>query len=168
MNVSVSLGQRDMTYAIGGRVSGAGREGMGSWAAAGKSRIGPDGGRIARTSRPELGLDGPAGGCLCRRDDLLDRGAAPRAEVERQAAAAVRQVLDGPNVRISQVLDVDVVTDRRPVWRRVVGSMDHQGVAPTSGDGEDDGDEVLRPSPVLAVRSIERRTRGVEIAQRDG
>jgi len=68
--------------------------------------------------------DGFAADRLGSPDNLAHRMAAAGAEVERRALPAGAEMFQCTQMGIGEVLDMDIVADRRAVRRRVIGSID--------------------------------------------
>ena len=86
--------------------------------------------RVAGSTGADGVRHGPTGGRLGRREHLADREAAAVAQVERErlvrARIAGRGGLEGEEMGLREVGDVDVVADARPVRGRVVVAEDGQ------------------------------------------
>ncbi len=126
--------------------------------------------RVAGAAAGDHDRDLAAGDPLDRLDHLVDREAAAVAQVADQVLARLRRV-QGQQVRVGQVRDVDVVADAGAVRGRVVVAVDRDVLALPERGLEDQRDQVrLRVVP-LAERDPGRtavRARDVEVAQRDG
>ena len=85
--------------------------------------------------------DGVAGHAARRLDDFADAEAAAVAEVEDEAAFVLRrncQRVQGQQMGIGQVGDVDVIADAGAVGSGVVVAIDADGLAAAEGDIEDE------------------------------
>ena len=65
---------------------------------------------------------------LDRGNHLAHRAADSSAQIHRRIPTVVRQVLKRVEMRIRQVSDVDKIADSRPVWGRIVGTIQVEGL----------------------------------------
>src|ERR1017187_8964467 len=108
----------------------------------------------------------PAGDFLHRADHLHDAAAGAGADVELVARAAVQQVLDGQDVRLREIADVDVIADAGAVRGGVVVAENGDGLAGFDGT-EDERDQVRLGRVLFAERGFGIGAGGVEVAQAD-
>jgi hypothetical protein len=107
-----------------------------------------------------------AGDFLHRTDHLQHATAGAGADIELVARAAVQQVLDGKDVRLRQVVNVDVVADATAVRRGVIVAED--GYRPAGFDGPQNERNQMRLGFVLfAERRLGIGAGGIEVAQAD-
>src|SRR4051794_12101301 len=120
---------------------------------------------IARAPALLVDRDLPSGHRARGVDHLAHREAGAVAEVVDLVHAGLRRALEAEDVRLPEVLDVDVVPDRGAVIRRVV-RPEHGHVLPLAGGGlEHERDQVRLGLVVLA--EVAAGPRDVEVAQRD-
>src|SRR5207249_10747545 len=79
--------------------------------------------RITRTARTQFARDFSAGDALRRIDDLQEREATAVADVEGFAGNAV-DLLEGADVGIGSVEDMDVIADTGSIRRGAIGGVD--------------------------------------------
>src|SRR4051794_12395071 len=80
--------------------------------------------RIAGPSCGFSARDGFAADRLCGSDHLANRVTATGSEVECRALPPGAQMFQRAQMRLGKVLDMNVVADRGPVRRRIIGSID--------------------------------------------
>ena len=85
--------------------------------------IGDQYGRIAGPSCGFTARDGFAADRLGSPDHLAHRVTAASAEVERRALPPGAEMFQRAQMRLGEVLHMNVVADRRPIRRRVIGSI---------------------------------------------
>src|SRR6266568_3324192 len=99
-------------------------------------------------------------------DQIEHRRAGPGAEVQRLHPRLVAEMLDGEPVRLRDVHDVDVVTDRRPVAGVVVAAEYLQFLQLARGDQDHVGDDVARHAARALADQPARVPAGrIEVAQ---
>jgi hypothetical protein len=128
-----------------GRVSGYPVEGFFEFFAAGNE----DGG-IAGAARAEFAWDLAAGDALGGADDFENGKAAAVADVEGFAGDAI-DFLEGADVRVGDVEDVDVVSNASAVGGGVVSAEDVDMRQIAGGGIEDAGDEMRFDAMVFAA-----------------
>ena len=121
------------------------------------------GGSPARRGRSTIG-DRAAGDPPRGVDHLADAERPCRCRRCRSAPARL-DPLEGAEVGVGQVLDVDVVADAGAVGRRVVGAEDGDVLALAERDLEDERDQVRLGRVVLADRAVVGGAAGVEVAE---
>src|SRR4051794_6230909 len=120
---------------------------------------------IARAPALLVDRDLPSGHRARGLDHLAHREAGAVAEVVDLVHAGIRRALEPEDVRLPEVLDVDVIPDRGAVIRRVV-RPEHGHVLPLARGGlEHERDQVRLGLVVLA--EVAAGPRDVEVAQRD-
>src|SRR5262245_39229084 len=122
--------------------------------------------RITGAPRSVLRREIDAADALCSLDHFDRRRAATGADVQRCRRAAALEIAERAQVRGGEIVDVDVVADRRTVRRRVVGAVDreHRNLAECRHHRH--RYEVQGPRVVLPDATVGRSTRGVEVAER--
>ncbi len=130
------------------------------------ARVGDERRRVARAPRRLAPRDGAPGDALGRLDHRAHGMACARAEIEREAVAALEQMRQRQHVRVGQVLDMDIVADGGAVGRRIVGAEDVDGGAPPERGLQHERDEVGLGLVLLADLALGIGAGGVEIAQR--
>jgi hypothetical protein len=128
--------------------------------------VGVDGGEVARAARADHVGDGHAVDLGEGLDHVEHAVADAGAEVEDLAARVVIGVVDGGEVAVGQVADVDVVAHAGAVGRVVVVAEDGQARQLADRDLRDVGHEVVGDAVrVLADEAGLVRAHGVEVAQ---
>ena len=108
--------------------------------------------------------DLPPEGALHRGQDLTHRDPLPGAEVDGEVAAAAQEVVEGPDVGVGEIDDVDVVPHRGSVVGGPVVAEDRERRAVAGGvDGQ--GDEVGLGGVALAEAAPWTGPGGVEVAE---
>src|SRR5262249_40349890 len=103
---------------------------------------GPSGAHLSFYRRPSYVLSRP--------NNFRDRKAAIIAKIKRIARLVRRNPLEGGNVCVGQVADVDVVTDTGDVRRSIVATEDLDRWSQSHGGKQNEGDQLRfgpRPSP---------------------
>ena len=75
-------------------------------------------------------------------EHLLDRRADAGTQVDGGRGTAGTEVVDGGDVGLGQVVDVDVVANAGAVGRRIVVAEQLQSMSPSQGNPKDQGDQV--------------------------
>src|SRR5262249_6591390 len=116
---------------------------------------------------PAFDLDryGLAGFFASRFDHLHHRVTSPVAEIDVLRIAAGFEKLEREDVRAAEVFDVDVVPDRRPVFRRVVVAKHSDGWNQTLCGSQDIWDEMRLRLMIFAKAA--RRSGRIEVAKRN-
>ena len=127
-----------------------------------------DGGRIAGAAGRERDLEIDARDRLHDVDHLEHRVAAAVAAIERQAAAAAAQMVEGDEMGVGEVADLDVVAHAGAVGGRIIGAehLDVRAVAERRLGGDLDEMGGVRPS-IGPERPRGSAPGDVEIAQDD-
>src|SRR4051794_21070865 len=120
---------------------------------------------IARAPALLVDRDLPSGHRARGLDHLAHREAGAVAEVVDLVHAGIRRALEPEDVRLPEVLDVDVVPDRGAVIRRVVRPEHGHALPLARGGLEHERDQVRLGLVVLA--EVAAGPRDVEVAQRD-
>src|SRR5262249_45894109 len=115
------------------------------------SRTGTQHRGVTRTTRPDANRNGPPGGLLGGPADLTNRIALPQTYVER-LHAGLGHPLQGTNVGIRDVQDMDVVTQARAVGSIVVISENSEILPLTRGGFEQQRNDVRFRMMALAER----------------
>ncbi len=108
-----------------------------------------------------------AGHLLGGVDDLLDGKPLARAEVEPVGVAALHEIVERAQMRVREIVHVDVVADARAVRRIVIRAEDRDAGALALDGLQNDGNEVRLGIVILADETVLGRTGSVEIAQED-
>ncbi len=80
--------------------------------------------RIARSARHLPARDAPAGDALGSGDHFAHAVPGAGAEIERQAGPTTEQMVERREMRLGEVLDVDVITHGSAIGRIVIGAVD--------------------------------------------
>ena len=135
-------------------------------------------GGVAEAAGFDLDGDGVAGDAANAVDNFFHSEAGAVAEVINEAmvsSAGRFEGLQGENVSVGEVGDVDVVADAGAVVGRVIFAEDFNGGAAAEGDVEDEGDEVRlgfvgfsAGDDTASLSTVFRGSGNVEIAERGG
>ena len=125
--------------------------------------------RIARTPRSDLSPDRPSTGvfrCL----DNFENGMSPAcSQIDSQRVAVFFQVLQRPDVRIGEIVHVNVVANAGAIRSRVVGPVDEQLGSVRGGGGKRQWNQVsfrvVHLANLAAVVFTVLGYRSVEITQ---
>lgn len=100
-------------------------------------------------------------------DDITDREAIFTAQIEIGAASTFKKVLHGEYMSISEVYDVDVVTDAGAIRGRIVRAIDRDMVAHALCCFQDEGDQVRLGVVVFPDRTVQLSAGRIEVAERN-
>src|SRR3989442_1144173 len=120
--------------------------------------------RIARPPRPDFPVNGASGGGFRCLDDLENRISLACSQIKSNRLAAFLQMLKSADVRVGQVIDMDVVAHAGAVWSGVVRAEDLQFGSVASG-GERKRNQVGLGIMQLADFTALICASGVEVAQ---
>src|SRR5262249_16684899 len=99
--------------------------------------------------------------------NLRDRKAAFIAKIKRIARLVRRNPLEGGNVGVGQVADVDVVTDTGAVWRSIVATEDLDRWSPSHGGKQNERDQMCFGLVQFAQLPVWIGSRRIEITKCD-
>src|SRR5215470_11967130 len=90
----------------------------------------------------------------------------PRTEVQRYTLSAGFEVLECAQMRLGEILDMDVVADRRAVRGRVIGAVDLDVGPPSESGLKHERNEVSLRLVAFTDFTVGVGTGGIKIAER--
>src|SRR5690348_16697062 len=118
------------------------------------SRIGNQDGRVSRAARPLRNRNLYAGDFFDCQNDFADRVAAASTQVRHDRVFAGEKTIYCPNMGVSEVPDMDIVSDCRSIWRIIVRTEDLNHRQLIASCGNDEGNEVCLGDVVLADLAV--------------
>jgi len=119
--------------------------------------------RIAGPAGP-LDRRHPASSHAARRlHDLADGAARTSAQIHCDRGATIERHVQRAQMRVGDIGDVDIIPNRRPVGRRIIGAVHVERLTLAERRGEHVRDQMrLR---IVVFSPLLRGTRGIEVAQ---